>query len=101
MPCHSLEKGGKPNTVGLILIYDSPHLLALSLRQLYVPRGPVLLQPLRLGGSGNRDHALRCDPSECDLRDGAAFLGSQAFDSLYDGLVLVEIIALELGYCGK
>ena len=84
----------------LRVIDDPAHLPPLVLGQLNVPRRPVLLQPLGLGGAGNRDHALRRHPGQGDLRDGAALARRKLLDLIDDGAVLVEVVALEFGSCG-
>lgn len=78
-------------------IDEPPHLPPLLLGQIDVPRGPVLLESGDLGRARDGDHALRGDPGERDLRRRAAPLRRERLDPLDDGLVLVEVVALELG----
>jgi hypothetical protein len=80
-------------------VQNPTHLLPLPSRQLNLPRSKVLLQTMRLSRARNRNHALRHHPSQSDLRQSAAFTLGEGLDLLYDLLVVVEILALELGDC--
>lgn len=99
MSNHSLVRRGIPVTLRLRSVNDPPHLILLLIRQLHIPRRPILLQPLRLGCTRNCNHALGSNPRERNLGRGAALLCCELLDLLDDGFVLVEVFTLEFGYC--
>src|SRR5579885_2592691 len=67
--------------------------------QRYVERAEIFLQPLDALGAGDRDHvvALRQQPGEAELGDGAALVGGDRLDALDQGAVPGEVLALETG----
>jgi hypothetical protein len=97
MPNHGLMTWWIAVPEGLGRIDDASHILLLLLRQLDIPRRPILLQPVRFRRARDGDHALRSDPSKGDLSRGAPLLGGELLDLLDDGLVSVEVLALKLG----
>jgi len=97
MPNHSLLCRCVAVTGWLCLVNNFPHLLPLFVCQLYVPTSPILFQPLRLCRSGDSNHALGSNPCQRDLRCCAALSLSKFLDLLDNCLVLVEVLALELG----
>lgn len=87
--------------MGLRSINDPAELFLLLLRQINISRCPVLLQPLYLRRTRDCNHTLGGNPSECDLTDTAALPNSKLLNLLNNGLVLEEILTLELGRCVK
>ena len=83
----------------LRIVDNLPHLLLLLVRQVNVPGSPILFQSLRLRRTGDRDHALRGNPRDGNLRSRAALALGQFLDLRHDGLILVEVLALKFGYC--
>jgi hypothetical protein len=81
----------------LILVNDSPQFSAFAFRQIQKPRCPVFLESLRFSGAWNSDEALRSNPGKSNLCQGASLLGCNGFYLINNILVLVEIVALELG----
>jgi hypothetical protein len=94
---HGLLRRRIPISLGLQLIHNLPERLLLLIRQRDLPRGKVLLKALGLCRAGDGNHALGGDPGERNLRQGAALLCGELLDLFDDGLVLEEILALELG----
>lgn len=84
----------------LCSIDDAAHFLLFFVRQFNIPRGPIFLQSVCLGGARNSNHALRSNPSECDLSDLAASPRCKLFDLVHDRPVFIEVFALEFGNYG-
>lgn len=82
---------------GLGRIHNLAHLGNLFFGEINISRCPVLDETVGLGRSWDRDHALRSNPRKSNLRGSAALANSQCLDAVDDGLVLVEVLALELG----
>ena len=97
MPHHPLHLLTVSVPLRLQRVQNAAKLLFLLLRQFYFPRSKVLLKTLCFGRSRNRDHALRNDPRQSNLRQRAAFALRNGFDLLNDLLVVVEVLALEFG----
>lgn len=74
------------------------HLLHLLLGKINVTRSEVLLESMRLGRAGNGNHALRSDPSKCNLPCRAALTLSERLDLVHYCKILVEVLALEFGH---
>ena len=83
--------------VRLQRVQNLTHLFLLLTRQLNIPRSKVLFQTVRLGRARDRDHALRHDPRQSDLRQRATLALREGLDLLDDFLVVVEVLALEFG----
>jgi hypothetical protein len=96
---HRLKDRRESCPSGLRLIHNPPHLLLLFLRQDDITRSPVLLETLGLCRSRDGNQTLRCDPGKRNLRNGAVFPYRQLLDLVYNSLVFVEVLPLELGYC--
>src|SRR6185437_10815130 len=62
-----------------------------------IERAEIFLQALDALGAGNREHvgALREQPGETELRDGAALVGGDRLDAFDERAVLLKILALE------
>lgn len=86
-------------TMRLSSINNPTELLLLFFSQINISRCPVLLQPLHLGRSRDSNHTLGGHPSESDLTDTATLANGEFLDLFDNGLVLVEIVALEFGCC--
>lgn len=97
MPNHSLMRRPIPIPMRLRSINNPPHLQLLLLRQLNLPRSPVLLQSTSLRRSGDSDESLRSNPGQRNLTNGAALPSSEFLDFVYDCAVFVEVFALEFG----
>lgn len=85
----------------LRLLNNPPHLRLFLIREFDVSRRPVLLQTLRLSGARNGNESLGSDPREGDLWQGAPLADGELLDLFDNGLVLVKVLSLELGGCGK
>jgi hypothetical protein len=96
---HGLLRGRVAVALGLGLVDNAAHLLLLLVGQLDVARRPVLLEPLGLGGARDGDHALRRDPGQRDLGQGAALARRELLDLVHDAAVLVKVLALEFRHC--
>ena len=83
----------------LRIVHNLPHLLLLLVRQVNVSGSPILFQSLRLRRAGDRDHVLCGNPSNGNLRSRAALALRKFLDLRHDGFILVEVLALEFGYC--
>jgi hypothetical protein len=81
-------------------IDDFSHLRFLILRQLNIPRGPIVFQSIRLSRAGDWNQTLIGNPGECDLRRLAAFPSCDLLNLVHDGTVLVEVFSLEFGDYG-
>ena len=88
-----------PVPLGLCRFDDTPHVRFLSLSQLNISRPPVLFQPAGLRRARDGNESLRRDPRKRDLSQRAALAGSELLDLFHDGLILVEVLALELWCC--
>lgn len=97
MTHHGLVRSRVPCTNGLVRVDKLPQLLLLFVCELNIPRRPVLFQTLQLGRSGNGNHALGSDPCQGNLGRRASLLGCQCLNLGDNRLVLVKIVALELG----
>ena len=96
MPYHGLCPFAIPISLRLGVIDDLPHLFPLSIGQLYISRLPIFLQPLRFGGARDSNHALRGNPSKCNLRQRASSRCRKFLNFVDNCFVLVEVLALEL-----
>lgn len=99
MADHGLEDSREPLPSRLGLVDNPAHLSLLILREHDAPRPPVLLEPRRPRRAGDGDQALRGDPRKRHLGHRATFPRRELLDLIHDGLVLVEVVPLELGHC--
>lgn len=97
MPHHRLMLLRITVALRLDIVEDFTNLLLLIFGQQDVPRRNVLFQALWFRSSGDRNHALRNHPRKRDLGESAALALSQGLDGVDDTLVVVEVLALELG----
>ena len=100
MAYKGLVAGAIPIPLGLGRINDAPHLRLLLLSQIDISRRPILLQTRRLRRAWNGNEPLSRDPRQRYLRKRAALANSQLLDLFHDGLVFVEVLALEFWRCG-
>ena len=99
MPHHRLHLLTVPVSLRLQRVQNAAHLFLLLVRELHRPRSEILFQALRLRRPRNRNHALGNHPRESNLRQRAALALREQFDLRHDLLVVVEVLALELGDC--
>lgn len=99
MADHGLQKSRVPLPNRLGLVDDPAHLSILPVREHDAARPPVLLEPRGPRRARDGNEALRGDPGERDLGDRAALPRRELPDLVHDGLVLVEVLPLELGNC--
>jgi hypothetical protein len=94
---HGLMDGTIPVSMWLASINDATHVLRFFLGYFNISRLPVFFKAAWLRGSRDRDQSLANNPGNCDLADLAPLASRELLDFLDNFLVLVEILALELG----
>lgn len=101
MPDHRPKHFVEPVSNWLCTVNDDAHLCSLILGQNNIAGSPVLFQPVKLGSPGNGDKTLRGNPAERNLGRGTSFPLCKFLDLFHNRFVPVEVLALELGNCGK
>lgn len=76
--------------------HDPSQLYQLLLGQFYLPRCPILFQTSDINRAWDGNHALRGDPGQRNLSRGTAPSLGELLNLIDNGLVLVEILSLEL-----
>lgn len=97
MPHQGLLGWRIPITLRLSSVNDPPHFLLFLLRQLHIPRRPVLFKTSSLGSSWDGNKTLGSNPGQRDLSDRAALTDREFLDLVHNGAILVEIFSLEFG----
>lgn len=99
MANHSLRPLTIPIPRRFQRVQNAAHLFLLLLCHLNLSRSKVLFQTLRFSGPWDGNHALSNHPCQSNLRQRAALTLGEGLDLLDDFLVVVEVLALEFGYC--